>query len=75
MAYERDYIVSFLTRDGASVEDYFIVGGMVMTMGEMAGKKVPMAFLIEDDGLDKACIDYLKGKGARCFSSIDEVDF
>jgi hypothetical protein len=65
MAYDPGYIRNFLTEEGRSLSDYFIEDGLIMYHSELDGKPVPMALVIEDDALNRACINYLKEHNAR----------
>jgi hypothetical protein len=73
MNYDSAYIHSILVDEGCSLADYFIVDGLIMNLSTLDDKIVPMAFVIEDEALNEACIDYLKEKGAKQFDSMEEV--
>ena len=72
MKYDEPYIKEFLTQDGCSVADYYIVGGLIMYLSELDGELTPMALVIEEDDLLEACIDYLIEKGVKQFNSDTE---
>jgi hypothetical protein len=73
MNYDSAYIHSILVDEGCSLADYSIVDGLIMNLSTLDDKIVPMAFVIEDEALNEACIDYLKEKGAKQFDSMEEV--
>ena len=74
MKYDESYIKNFLTKDGHSISDYFIVDDLIMNLSELNGEIIPIAFVIEDDSLALDCIEYLKEVGGKQFNSMDELN-
>jgi hypothetical protein len=71
MGDKRGDIIRLLTSDGSAVGDYFIVGDSIMHMSEMAGMRMPMILVVEDDPLADACIAFLREEGARDPEEVD----
>lgn len=74
MKHDPSYINKLLIEDGSSITDYFIVDDLIMCLSEFNGKLTPMAFVIEDDDLMQACVDYLREKGIKQFDSEYEFE-
>jgi hypothetical protein len=72
--HDPSYINKLLIEDGSSITDYFIVDDLIMCLSEFNGKLTPMAFVIEDDDLMQACVDYLREKGIKQFDSEYEFE-
>jgi hypothetical protein len=74
MRHDPSHIHKLLTEEGLSISDYFIVDDLIMYLSEFSGRTTPMAFVIEDDALAHACVDYLREKGIKEFDSWDEFE-
>ncbi len=68
-------VLDVLEAYGHSLSDYFLFGEgdstLVCTFVKGSGM---LALLIEDDDLAKACVVYLKTKGAEQFATPEEVN-
>ncbi|UCG77316.1 MAG: hypothetical protein JSV21_06895 [Nitrospirota bacterium] len=72
--YDPSYIEEYLTDDGTSITDYFVVDNHIMHLSELDGEPTPFALVIEDDELAMDCATYLKENGAKQFNSMDELN-
>ena len=66
-------IEATLAHGGLAADDHFIVDGGVFFWAYLG--ESPMTFLlhIEDGALNKACVEYLRGRGVREYASIRDV--
>jgi hypothetical protein len=63
-------VISMLTSGGVALDDWFIVGNTLAYPSEIG---IYGALLIEDDTAADACLAFLRRRGAREFSSVEEV--
>jgi hypothetical protein len=67
--YSKDEILEALSGDDCSVDDLFLVDGLIMNLSELDGITMPMALIIEDDSLVEECIKFLRKRGVKEFDS------
>jgi hypothetical protein len=66
-------IEATLFASGLELGDYFLVDGAPMFWGELGGVMYPWFNLVEDDGLSRACIEYLRERGVKEYANLSDV--
>ncbi len=74
MRHSEAEILETLTGGGASLDDLFVVDGLIMQAPDPNSEipDAPLAHLIEIDSLAEDCVQYLLERGAPHFESMDE---
>ena len=74
MRHSEAEILETLTSGGASLDDLFVVDGLIMQAPDPKSEilDAPLAYVIEIDSLAEDCVQYLLERGAPHFESMDE---